>query len=217
MTWMRGWEATELNFPGDEHVKLAIMKLGLQSVAMFALLVTTCTAVLAAPASADPQPPVTPDVPTPTEPVAVPDPAVTPQQLHNVTYRARIDGISRGALVTYKINDSQVQSTNPTMLPGRVFEAQSVLSDPTLAGMQVSVQWPYSANLHCEILVDDQTVAEADQFIRPRLTPADNDPDFGKLMCGAPLVNPVGATGAGTVSTDTTVPGPLESPTPVLP
>ena len=191
------------------------MKLGLQSAAVAALLVTACTGILAAPASADPQPPVTPDVPTTTEPAAAPDAAAAPQQLHNVTYRARIDGVSRGALVTYKINDSQVQSTNPTMLPGRVFEAQSVLSDPNLAGMQVSIQWPYSANLHCEILVDDQTVAQADQFIRPRLTPADDDPDFGKLMCGAPLVNPLGAT--GTIATDTTVPGPVEPPTPVTP
>lgn len=109
--------------------------------------------------------------------------------LRNVTYRARIDGVSRGALVTYKLNDNQVQSENPTMLPGRVFEAQTVLSDADLAGMQISVQWPYSANLHCEILVDDAIVAQADQFIRPRLTPADDDPDYGKLMCGAPLVN----------------------------
>ena len=55
--------------------------------------------------------------------------------------------------------------------------------------MQVSIQWPYSANLHCEILVDDTIVAQADQFIRPRLTPADDDPDYGKLLCGAPLIS----------------------------
>ena len=75
--------------------------------------------------------------------------------MHNITYRARVDGVARGALITYKINDTQVQSADPTMLPGRIFEAQAVLSDPKLAGMQVSIQWPYSANLHCEILVDD--------------------------------------------------------------
>ena len=56
--------------------------------------------------------------------------------------------------------------------------------------MQVSIQWPYGANLHCEILVDDALVAQADQFIRPRLTHADEDPDYGKLFCGAPLIKP---------------------------
>ena len=44
--------------------------------------------------------------------------------------------------------------------------------------MQVSIQWPYSANLHCEILVDDAIVAQADQFIAPRLTPDKDDPDL---------------------------------------
>ena len=114
----------------------------------------------------------------------------TPEdQLHNVTYRARVDGVSRGALITYKINDSQVRSVDPTMLPGRVFEAQTVLSDADLAGMQISIQWPYSANLHCEILVNDQIVAQADEWIKPRLTPANDDPDYGRLACGAPLVS----------------------------
>lgn len=127
------------------------------------------------------------------EPRPEPTPVEQPElELHNVTYRARIDGVARGALITYKINDTQVQSADPNMLPGRVFEVQTVLSDPNLAGMQVSIQWPYSANLHCEILVDDATVVQADQFIRPRLTPADDDPDYGKLFCGAPLINPAG-------------------------
>lgn len=134
--------------------------------------------------------------------------------LHNVTYRARIDGISRGALITYKVNDTQVNSSDPTMLPGRTFEANAVLEDPTLAGMRVSIQWPYSANLHCEILVDDNLVAQADQFIGPRLTPANEDPDYGALTCGAPLVNAVpnsaelstpgsaDAANAGTIATN---------------
>lgn len=38
---------------------------------------------------------------------------------HNVTYRARVDGIARGALISYRISDTQVNSANPTMLPGR--------------------------------------------------------------------------------------------------
>lgn len=123
------------------------------------------------------------------------------QQLHNVTYRARVDGLARGASITYKINDSQVQSANPTMLPGRTFEANTVLADPQQAGMQVSIQWPYSANLHCEILVDDATTAQANQFIAPRLTPANDDPNYGVLSCGAPVANAAGnPADTGTVS-----------------
>jgi hypothetical protein len=119
----------------------------------------------------------------------IPASALADDDLHNVTYRARVDGLARGATITYKINNTGVQSANPTMLPGRTFEADAVLADPQQAGMQVSIQWPYSANLHCEILVDDATVAQADQFIAPKLTPADNDPTYGVLACGAPLSN----------------------------
>jgi hypothetical protein len=131
-------------------------------------------------------------------------------ELHNVTYRARVDGLARGALITYKISDTQVNSSDPTMLPGRTFEANAVLDDPTLAGMRVSIQWPYSANLHCEILVDDNIVAQADQFIGPRLTPANDDPDYGALTCGAPLIN---AAGTGTVVAPATDPA-ANAPTP---
>lgn len=112
---------------------------------------------------------------------------------HNVTYRARVDGIARGALVTYRISDTQVNSADPSMLPGRIFETTGVLTDPQQAGMRISIQWPYSANLVCEILVDDVTVAAASQFIGPRLTPAKDDPDYGALDCGAPLTNATGA------------------------
>ena len=62
---------------------------------------------------------------------------------HNVTYRARVDGVARGALVTYRISNTQVNSANPTMLPGRTFEATGVLTDPKQAGMRISIQWPY--------------------------------------------------------------------------
>ena len=115
-----------------------------------------------------------------------------PQQ-YNITYRARVDGLARGALVTYRINDTQVNSADPTMLPGRTFETTAVLSDPAEAGMRISIQWPYSANLHCEILVNEQIVVQADQFISPRLTPSRNDPDYGAMDCGAPLSNAMGA------------------------
>jgi hypothetical protein len=109
------------------------------------------------------------------------------QQLHNVTYRARADGTSRGAVVAYKIDDTNVNSEQPTLLPGSTFEVNTVLADPKQAGMEVSIQWPYGSNLHCEILVDDQIVAQADQFIAPRLLRPKNDPLYGVLQCGAPL------------------------------
>jgi len=122
---------------------------------------------------------------------------------YNVTYRARIDGVSRGATVNYAIADDQVNTANPTMVPGRVFEATGVVSQPQKAGMQVSIQWPYSASLHCEILVNDQITAEADQFVAPRLTPQRNDPGYGVLSCGTVTNFPTGNT------------APIDEPAPV--
>jgi hypothetical protein len=116
-----------------------------------------------------------------------------PQLLHNITYRARADGTSRGAVVAYKIDDNNVNSDQPTMLPGMTFEVNTVLSDPKKAGMEISIQWPYGSNLHCEILVDDQIVAQADQFIAPRLFHPKDDPLYGTLQCGAPLDVPTPA------------------------
>ena len=112
--------------------------------------------------------------------------------MHNIIYRARVTGLARGALIGYRISDTQVNSADPTMLPGRNFEATGILTDPKEAGMRISIQWPYSASLHCEILVDDQLVIQADQFIAPRLTPAKDDPDYGAMNCGAPLSNATG-------------------------
>lgn len=112
---------------------------------------------------------------------------------HNVTYRARVDGLARGAVITYRISDTQINSADPTMLPGRTFEATAVLSDAKQAGMRISIQWPYSANLHCEILVDDQILVQADQFVSPRVVPPRDDPDYGAMTCGAPLSNAPGA------------------------
>jgi hypothetical protein len=132
------------------------------------------------------------EVPLPPPPILPPAEGQPAPQQFNVTYRARVDGLARGALVSYRINDNQVNSADPTMLPGRTFEATAVLSDPDEAGMRISIQWPYSANLHCEILINDQTVVQADQFIAPRLTPARDDPDYGAMNCGAPLSNALG-------------------------
>lgn len=125
---------------------------------------------------------------------------------HNVTYRARVDGLARGAVITYRISDTQINSADPTMLPGRTFETTAVLSDPKEAGMRISIQWPYSANLHCEILVDDTIMVQADQFVSPRVVPARDDPDYGAMSCGAPLSNAPGAPMTAPPTPATTAP-----------
>ncbi|MGZ5391539.1 MAG: hypothetical protein ACXWD3_06745 [Mycobacterium sp.] len=127
---------------------------------------------------------------TETEPQPAPD-AAAPEVLHNVVYRARADGTSRDAVVAYKMDDANVTSAQPTLLPGQTFEVNTVLDDPKLAGMQLTIGWPYGSNLHCEILVDDQIVAQADQFIAPRFFRVKDDPLYGTLQCGAPLDIPV--------------------------
>ncbi|WP_083408893.1 hypothetical protein [Mycolicibacterium rutilum] len=128
--------------------------------------------------------------PEPTDTAVAPAPAEQ-DLLHNVIYRARADGTSRGAVVAYKMDDHNVNSATPTLLPGQTFEVNAVLADPKLAGMEISIEWPYGSNLHCEILVDDQIVAKADQFIAPRLFRPKDDPMYGVLQCGAPLNVPI--------------------------
>lgn len=123
---------------------------------------------------------------------AQPDPqpeveAQAPELLHNVTYRVRVDGVSRGATITYRGEGDQLQSARPTMVPGRIFEVMTVLPASGMANLRLSVDWPYSANLHCEILVDDALVAQADDFIAPRVLPQRDDPDYGALTCEAPV------------------------------
>lgn len=151
-------------------------------------------------ASADPQPP------SPTTAQPAPDQGV----LSNITYRARIDGVSRGATITYAAEGDQEQTANPTMIPGRVFEAQTVLPASATATMRVSIQWPYSANLHCEILIDDALVAQADDFISPRALPVKDDPDYGALTCEAPVTGvPISPVPAETPSD---APPPADTP-----
>ncbi|MEU0496256.1 hypothetical protein [Mycobacterium sp. NPDC006124] len=113
---------------------------------------------------------------------------------YNVVYRARVDGVSRGATISYAIADDQVNTATPTMVPGRTFEATGVVTQTKKAGMQVAIQWPYSASLHCEIMVNDQIIAEADQFVAPRLTPQHDDPGYGVLSCGTVSNFPTGNT-----------------------
>lgn len=126
--------------------------------------------------------------PAPAQPEPQPEvEAQAPELLRNVTYRARVDGVSRGATITYKAEGDQILFANPTMVPGRVFEVMTVLPASGIANMRVSIEWPYSANLHCEILIDDAVAAQADDFIAPRVLPQRDDPDYGALTCEAPV------------------------------
>ncbi|OBB03822.1 hypothetical protein A5662_11610 [Mycobacteriaceae bacterium 1482268.1] len=120
----------------------------------------------------------------------LPDPAaaqVEPGDLHNIVYRARVDGVARGATITYAAEGDKTQIANPTMIPGRIFEANTVLPASGTANMRISIEWPYSANLTCEILVDDALVSKAENFIAPRVLPVKDDPDYGALTCEAPV------------------------------
>ena len=151
------------------------------AVAAAAAAALVCAQLTAVPALAEPDPTSETEL----------QPAPDEEILHNVIYRARATGTSRGAVVAYKMDDHNVNSAEPTLLPGQTFEVNAVLADPKLAGMEVSIDWPYGSNLHCEILVDDQIVAQADQFIAPRLLRPKDDPLYGQLQCGAPLNIPV--------------------------
>ena len=133
--------------------------------------------------------------------------------LQNITYLARVDGLARGAQISYLAQDDQMQTADPTMLPGRTFEANAVLESSQQPKMQVSIEWPYSANLHCEIIVDGSPVAQADDFIAPRLTRASEDPNYGVLTCEAPAGSlaavpstPSDPGSPGTAPTPTTLP-----------
>ncbi|GFG75689.1 hypothetical protein MBOT_30540 [Mycobacterium botniense] len=114
-----------------------------------------------------------------------PGTAQAQNEKHNITYIARVDGVAPGSVATFMINDTQTNTATLSSLPGSTFEANTVLADPAKAGMQVALHWPYSANVHCEIDVDDKVAAQVDQFVRPM--PGSTDPMNGVLPCGAPL------------------------------
>ncbi|KAA8969718.1 hypothetical protein [Mycobacterium sp.] len=104
-------------------------------------------------------------------------------ELHNITYIAQADGVAPGAQVTFLIHDNETGTATLGAIPGTPFEAHTVLTDPDKAGMQVSIPWPYSATVRCEIDVDDAVATQVDRFVKP----GSNDPDSGVLACGAPL------------------------------
>ncbi|OBH75515.1 hypothetical protein [Mycobacterium scrofulaceum] len=112
-------------------------------------------------------------------------PATARADLHNITYRARIDALTTGSQATFVINGGQTNTTNLPSMPGNVFEANTVLPDPQQAGMRIVLHFPYAANVHCEIDVDDAVFTQTDQFVKPAAGNA--DPNSGALQCGAPL------------------------------
>ena len=112
-------------------------------------------------------------------------PAIARADLHNITYRARIDAVTTGSQATFVINGSQTNTTGLSSMPGNVFEANTVLPDPKQAGMQIVLHWPYSANVHCEIDVDDNVFTQLEQLVRP--VPGNAGPANDVLQCGAPL------------------------------
>ena len=115
-------------------------------------------------------------------------PATARADLHNITYKARIDGVAPGSQATFVTNVNQTNTASLSSMPGNGFEANAVLADPHQAGMQVSVRWPYAANVHCEIDVDGNVATQVDHFVQPAAGSA--DPMNGVLPCGAPLPNP---------------------------
>ena len=112
-------------------------------------------------------------------------PAIARAGLHNITYRARIDALTTGSQATFVINGGQTSTTGLPSMPGNVFEANTVLGDPQQAGLRIVLHFPYSANVHCEIDVDDNVFTQVDQMVRP--VPGSADPTNGVLQCGAPL------------------------------
>jgi hypothetical protein len=112
-------------------------------------------------------------------------PATARADLHNVTYRARIDALTTGSQASFVTNGGQTSTTGLPTMPGNVFEANTVLPDPQDAGMRIVLHFPYSANVHCEIDVDDNVFVQVDQMVRAAL--GNSDPMNGVLQCGAPL------------------------------
>jgi hypothetical protein len=112
-------------------------------------------------------------------------PATAGAEMHNITYVARVDGVAPGSQATFLTAENQTNMAQLSTLPGNTFQADAVLADPSHAGMQVAVRWPYSANVHCEIQVDDKVFVQVDQVVHP--APGSADPMNGVLPCGAAL------------------------------
>jgi hypothetical protein len=112
-------------------------------------------------------------------------PATARADLHNITYRARVDGVAPDSQATFVINGGHTNTAGLSSVSGNAFEANTVLPDPQQAGMRIVLHWPYAANVHCEIDVDDNVFTQLDQMVRP--APGNADPNNGVLQCGAPV------------------------------
>ncbi|AXN43581.1 hypothetical protein DSM43518_00521 [Mycobacterium marinum] len=106
-----------------------------------------------------------------------------PPGAHTITYIAKVDAPISSGRAIYMVNDTYT-ATAPLSATGREFTTTTMLADPAKAGMQVSIPWPYSGNVHCEIDVDNHIVAQVDQFVAS--TPGNGDPNsYGVVSCGA--------------------------------
>ncbi len=106
-----------------------------------------------------------------------------PHNPHNITYIAKVDSPISSGRAIFMANE-RYTGTAPLSATGREFRFDTVLTDPSKAGMQVAIPWPYSGNVHCEIDVDGDVATLVDQFVAS--TPGDGDPSsYGVLPCGA--------------------------------
>lgn len=112
----------------------------------------------------------------------IPVPAAAADELHNVTYIARVDAWTQGSVVTFMRNDYETASADLDGF-GAPFEANTVMTDPSKAGMVIRLRWPSSANVHCEIHVDDVVAVKSDRFVTTWAN--SNDPRNGAMLCGA--------------------------------
>ncbi|MEB3050606.1 hypothetical protein KV112_12785 [Mycolicibacter sp. MYC123] len=112
----------------------------------------------------------------------IPAPASAAEELHNVTYIARVDAWTTGSVVTFMRNDTETASADLDGF-GAPFEANTVMADPSKAGMVIRLKFPTTANVHCEIKVDDVTTVKSDRFVNTWGNT--NDPHVGAMLCGA--------------------------------
>lgn len=111
-----------------------------------------------------------------------PAPAAAVEELHNVTYIAKVDAWSSGNVVTFMRNDTETSSADLDAF-GTPFEANTVMSDPSKAGMVIRLRFPTTATVHCEIKVDEVTTVKSERFVNTWGNT--NDPHTGAMLCGA--------------------------------
>ncbi|OBJ30290.1 hypothetical protein [Mycolicibacter heraklionensis] len=112
----------------------------------------------------------------------IPASAAAEDELHNVTYIAKVDAWSSGNVVTFMRNDTETSSADLDAF-GTPFEANTVMSDPSKAGMVIRLRFPTTATVHCEIKVDDVTTVKSERFVNTWGNT--NDPHTGAMLCGA--------------------------------